>query len=124
VGIYSSQTAAWIYHETEWARTLRIWYVQNQQVCFLTVVCILWGTLWYLLWIWRESHGKKFLGLVVLYPPSIKLRVTCVYVLLVMLVVAICLSFQSRSLKTMVLINGHWSVLLAHWRCLERIISN
>jgi hypothetical protein len=24
VGIYSSQTTAWIYHETEWARTLRI----------------------------------------------------------------------------------------------------
>ena len=57
-----------------------------------------------------DMEGKtwrKFLGLVVLYPPSIKLRVTCVYVLLVVLVVTICPSFQSGSLKTMLLINRH-----------------
>ena len=101
-----------------------MWYDQDQQVCFLTVVLTLWGTLWYLWWIWRERHGEKFLGLMVLYPPSIKLRVTCVYVLLVVLVVTICPSFQSGSLKTMLLINGHWSILSAHWRCLERLILN
>jgi hypothetical protein len=65
------------------------------------------GTLLHSLWIWREKHGGKFLGLVVLYPPSIKLRVTCVYVLLVVLVVTICPSFQSGSLKTVLLINRH-----------------
>ena len=62
-------------------------------------------TVIYLLWIWRERHGGKFLtGSVVLDATSIRLRVTCVNVLLV---VTICLSFESGSLKTMVLINGH-----------------
>jgi hypothetical protein len=101
-----------------------MWYVQDQQACFLTVFCTLWGTLWYLQWIWRKRHGEKFQGLVVLYPPSIKLRVTCVYVLLVVLVVIMCPSFQSGSLKTMLLTNGHWSILLARWRCLEWLIFN
>ena len=59
------------------------------------VVCPLWGTLGitlrYLLWIWRERHGGKFLAHVVLHPPSIKLSVTCVYVLFM---VAICPNFQ------------------------------
>ena len=74
------------------------------------IVCTILGfmrvTIVYLLWIWRERHGEKFLtGRVVFHAPSIKLRVTCVNVLLV---VAICPSFQSRSLKTMVLIiNGY-----------------
>jgi hypothetical protein len=36
---------------------------------------------------------------VVLYSPSIKLRVTCVYVLLVVLVVTICPSFQFGSFE-------------------------
>jgi hypothetical protein len=73
-----------------------------------------------LLWIWRERHGGKFLtGHVVFHAPSIKLSVTCVNVLLV---VVICPSFQSRSLKTMVLIiNGYWSILLACVSCLERL---
>ena len=72
------------------------------------VVCTLWGTSGdvsrYLLWIWREKHGGKFLARVVLKVPSIKLMVTCVYVLFM---VAICPSLTSGSLKTMVLINGH-----------------
>jgi hypothetical protein len=44
------------------------------------------------------------MGLVVFNTPSIKLRVTCVYVLLL---VPMITSFQSRSLKTMVLIIEH-----------------
>jgi hypothetical protein len=44
------------------------------------------------------------MGLVVFNTPCIKLRVTCVYVLLV---VPMILGYQSRSLKTMVLIIGH-----------------
>ena len=50
------------------------------------VIYKLWGTLGgnlrYLLWIWRETHGGKLIGLVVFNTPCIKLRVTCVYVLL------------------------------------------
>jgi hypothetical protein len=72
------------------------------------VFCTLWGTqmgtLRYLMWIWRETYGGEFVGLVVLNPPSIKLRVTCVYVLLVL---TIGPSFQFGSLKTMILMNGH-----------------
>jgi hypothetical protein len=62
------------------------------------------ATLRYLLWIWREKRGEKLIGLVVFNTPCIKLRVTCVYVLLVVPMIP---SFQSRSLKTMVLIIGH-----------------
>jgi hypothetical protein len=62
------------------------------------------GTLRYLLWIWRETHGEKLKGLVIFDTPCIKLRVTCVYILLV---VPMILNFQSRSLKTMVLIIGN-----------------
>ena len=107
--IYSSKTTAWIFKEFNGAKRLS-GHFQNQQLCFLTVVCTILGStrvaVVYLLWIWRERHGGKFLtGRMFFHAPSIKLRVTCVNVLLV---VAICLSFQSRSLKTMVLIiNGH-----------------
>ena len=52
----------------------------------------------------EEAHGGKLIGLVVFNTPCIKLRVTCMYVLLLVLAIP---SFQSRSLKTMVLINGH-----------------
>jgi hypothetical protein len=55
----------------------------------------------------EQKTWRKILDLVVLYPPSIKLKVTCVYVLLVVLLVTICPSFQSESLKTMLLINGY-----------------
>jgi hypothetical protein len=83
----------------------------DHQVCFLMVVCTLWGTLggtlWYLLWIRRKTHGGKLIGLLVFNTPCIKLRVTCVYVLLL---VPIILSFQSRSLKAVVLIIGYWSI--------------
>jgi hypothetical protein len=75
----------------------------------------------YSLWIQRETHRGEFVGLVVLNPPSIKLRVTCVHVLLV---VAICPSFLSGSLKTMILMNGYWSILSARWMCYERLIFN
>jgi hypothetical protein len=64
-------------------------------LCFLTVVCTILGyarvIVIYLLWIWRERHGGKFLtGHVAFHTPYIKLRVTCVNVLLV---VTICPSF-------------------------------
>jgi hypothetical protein len=61
------------------------------------------GTLRYLLWIWRKTYGGEFIGLVVLNG-SIKLRVTCVYVLLVL---TIGPSFPPRSLNTMLLMNEH-----------------
>ena len=56
------------------------------------VVCTILGsarvTVVYLLWIWRERHGGKFLiGHMFFHAPSIKLMVTCFNVLLV---VAIC----------------------------------
>ena len=101
VDIYSSKTMAWIFKESNWGQEATVFlngclhYIGSARV---TVV--------YLLWIWRERHGGNFLiGHVIFHAPSIKLRVTCVTVLLV---VAICPSFQSGSLKTMVLIiNGH-----------------
>jgi hypothetical protein len=105
--------------------SILMWHFIDHKVCFLSVVCTLWGTLggtlWYLLWIRRETHGGKLIGLVVFNTPCIKLRVTCVYILLL---VPIILSFQSRSLKTVVLIIGHWSILSAHGSCLEGLILN
>jgi hypothetical protein len=102
-----------------------LWHFQDQQLCFFTVVCTLWDTrrksLRYLLWIGRERHGEKFLGHVGLHLPSIKLRVTCIYVLLV---VAIGPNFQSGSLKTMVLIYEYWSIRSTLWRCLGRLTLN
>jgi hypothetical protein len=97
-----------------------VWHFRDEKLCILMVVCRLWTTrsVTYLLWIYRERHGGKFLGHMVLYPLSIKLRVTCVYVLFM---VTICLILKSRSLKTMVLINGHWSILSALCRCLQRL---
>jgi hypothetical protein len=91
--------------------SILMWHFTDNQVCFLMVVYTLWGTLgstlWYLLWIWRETHGGKLIGLMVFTTPCIKLRVTCVYVLLM---VPIILSFQSGSSMTMVLIIEHWSI--------------
>jgi hypothetical protein len=42
-------------------------------------------------------HGEKFLGHQVLQCPSMEIRFSCVYVLLIF---SICLTFQSGSLKT------------------------
>ena len=53
--------------------------------------------------------------------PSTEIRVSCVYVLLIF---SICMTFQSGSLKTMVLINGYWSILSIFWRCLHRLTLN
>ena len=52
----------------------------------------------------EEAHGGKLIGLVVFNTRCINLRVTCVYVLLVVQMIP---RFQSGSLKTMVLIIGH-----------------
>ena len=51
-----------------------------------------------------KTWRKFLIGRVVFHAPAIKLKVTCVNVLLV---VTICPSFQSGTLKTKVLINGH-----------------
>ena len=101
VEIYSSQTAALIYKESEWGEHTDVTFYRKPSV-FLNGCLHIMGhsgsTLWYLLWIWRETHGGKLIGLVVFNTPCIKLRVTCVYVLLL---VPIIPSFQSESLKTM-----------------------
>ena len=80
VDIFSSKTAAWIYKESKWELNTCV-TLRDQKLCILMVVCTLWTTrsVTYLLWIWRERYEGKFLVRVVLYPPSIKLRVTCVY---------------------------------------------
>jgi hypothetical protein len=100
-----------------------MWHFTDHQVCFLTVVCTLWGTLggilWYLLWIWRKIYRGKLIGLVVFNTLSMKLRVTYVYVLLLVPMIP---SFQSRSLKTMVLIIEHWSIRSACKSYLEGLI--
>ena len=44
VEIYSSQTAAWIYKESKWSEHTNVTFTDNQ-VCFITVVYTLWGTL-------------------------------------------------------------------------------
>ena len=109
VNIYSSKTAAWIFKESKWGEEAE-WTLSKSATAFLN------GCLHYIRFcegyhriLAVDMEGKawrKFLtGRVVFHAPSIKLRVTCVNVLLV---VTICPRFQSRSLKTMVLIiNGH-----------------
>ena len=52
----------------------------------------------------EERHEGKFTGHVVMQSSSLKLWVSCVYVLLIFL---IGMSFQSEFLKTMVLVNEH-----------------
>jgi hypothetical protein len=103
--------------------SILMWHFIDHQVCFLTVVCTIWdslgSTLWYLLWIWRATYGGKLVGLVVFNTPCIKLRVTCVYVLLLVLMIP---SFQSRSLKAMLLIMRNWSIWSARGSCLEGLI--
>jgi hypothetical protein len=92
--IYSSKIAAWIFKESkcskeaEWIFSKLVTVFLN---CCLHYIGFCEGYIIYLLWMWRESHGEKILiGRVVFHAPSIKLRVTCVNVLLV---VAICPSF-------------------------------
>jgi hypothetical protein len=113
IDIYSSKTTTWIYKESKWGPNTyviieRSEEMRSSETMYLNGCLHIMGTqgftLRYLLWIWRKRHGGRFLGHVVLHPPSIKLNVTCVYVLFV---VAIYPNFQFGSLKTMVLINGH-----------------
>ena len=84
-----------------------------REVCFLIVLCTR--------LIWTERHGRKYRSHVVMQSPSMKPRVCCVYVLLIF---TLWLSFQSRSLKTMVVIDGHWSMWWPGWRYLDRTILN
>ena len=107
VEIYSSKTATYIYKESEWGEETDVTFSRSPSVFLNGCLHIMGdsgGTLRYLLWIWSETHEGNLIGLVVFNTPCIKLRVTCVYVLLL---VPIIPSFQSRSLKTMVLIIGH-----------------
>jgi hypothetical protein len=93
VEIRSCKTIVWIHKESEWCLGTDVTFSRLASVYLngcLHIMGTHMGTIRYLLWIWRERHRGKFIGLVVLYSPSIKLRVTCVYVLLV---VAICPSF-------------------------------
>ena len=113
VDIYSSKTAAWFYKESKWGPNTCVTIERSEEMrssktiylnsCLHIMGCS--GFYPQILIVDMEGETwRKFLGHVVLYPPSIKLRVTCVCVLFV---VAICLSLTSRSLKTMVLIKGH-----------------
>jgi hypothetical protein len=107
VEIYSSETTTWIYKESEWGKDTDVTFSRSPSVFLNGCLHIMGdsrGTLRYLLWIWRKTHGIKLIGLVVFNTPCIKLRVTCVYVLLL---VPMNPSFQFGSLKTMVLIIGH-----------------
>jgi hypothetical protein len=74
-----------------------------------------------LLLIWMERHGRKYRSHMVMKSPSMKPRVSCVYVLLIFI---LWLSFQSRTLKTMIVIDGHWSIWWPCWRYLDRTILN
>ena len=91
---HSSKTTAWIFKESKWGEEAE-WTLSKSATIFLNSVCTILGparvTVVYLLWIWRERHGGKFLiGRVVFHAPSIKLKFTYVNILLV---VAICPSF-------------------------------
>ena len=92
-----------------------------QEVCFLMVLCIGSSSPRLLLLIWTERHGQKYRSHVVMQSPSMKPRVSCVYVLWIF---TLWLSFQSESLKTMVVIDGHWSIRWPRCRYLDRTILN
>ena len=107
VEIYSSETTAWIYKESEWCEDADMTFSRSPSVFLNGCLHIMGdsgGTLRYFLWIWRETRGEKLIGLVVFNTPCIRLRVTCAYVLLLVPMIP---SFQYGSLKTMVLIIRH-----------------
>jgi hypothetical protein len=85
VEIYSSKTVAWVYKEFEWGEETNVTFSRSQSVFLngcLPIMGDYGGTLRYLLWIWRKTHGEKLIGLVVFNTPCIKLRVTyvvCMY---------------------------------------------
>jgi hypothetical protein len=122
VEIYTSKIAAYIYKASEWGEDTDVTFYRQPSVFLngcLHIIGHSGSTLWNLLWIWRKTDGGKLIGLVVFDTSCIKLRVTCVYVLLLVPMIA---SFQSRSLKTMVLIIGHWSIRSVRGSCLEGLI--
>ena len=92
-----------------------------REVCFLMVLCTGWSSPRLLLLIWMERHGQKCKSHMVMQSPSMKPRVNCVYV---MLIFTLWLSFQSRSLNPMIVIDGHWSTRWPWWRYLGRTILN
>jgi len=105
VDIYSSKSTAWIYKESKWESNTCVTFQISETMYLNGYLHIMDYSQCYVLAVDMEGETwRKFLGHVVLYPPSIKLRVSCVYVLFM---VAICPILKSRSLKTMVLINRH-----------------
>ena len=102
VDIYSSKTTAWIYKKSKWGRnacvTIERSDRRSSETMYLNGCLHIMGYSGFYPQIlavdMEERHGGKFLARVVLHPPSIKLRVTCVYVLFM---VAICANFQSGS---------------------------
>jgi len=100
VNIYSSKTRAWIFKEYEWGEGIVVSiYGKGVSVNgfmhmleFTEIVVV-------------DMEGKtwrKYKSHMVMQSPSMKLGVSCVYVLLIFI---ICINFQSGSLKTMVVIN-------------------
>ena len=105
VDIYLSKTTTWIFKESKWGKEAE-WTFSKSATVFLNSCLHYIGFCegyHHILAVDMEGKAwRKFLtGHVVFHAPSIKLRVTCVNVLLV---VAICPSFQSGSLKTMVVV--------------------
>ena len=99
VNIYSSKTAAWIYKESKWGPNTCVTIERSEEMRSSETVYLN-GCLHIMVYsgfypqiLAVDMEGEtcgKFLARVVLHPPSIKLRVTCVYVLFM---VAICPNF-------------------------------
>jgi len=102
VNIYSSKTRACIFKESKWGEGIIVstygksvflnGFVHMLEFSQIVTIDM------------EERHEGKFTGHVVMQSSSLKLRVSCVYVLLIFL---IGMSFQSEFLKTMVLVNEH-----------------
>ena len=107
VEIYSSQTAAWIYKESEWGEHTDVTFYRQPSVFFNSCLHIMGHSRRYSMIFVVDMEGntwRKIDRLDGLHHSIHKLRVTCVYVLLMVLMIP---SFQYGSLKTMVLIIGH-----------------
>ena len=82
VNIYSSKTRAWIFKESEWGEGIVVstygkgvfvnGFMHMLEFTQIIVVHM------------EGRHGGKFIGQLVMQSPSMKLRVSCVYVLLIL----------------------------------------
>ena len=90
VSIYSSKSASWISKESQWGDSIIVsTYARS---VFLNGFMHWLSSTRSLLLIWTERHGQKYRSHVVMQSPSMKPRVSCVYVLLIF---TLLLSFQS-----------------------------